>query len=262
VRLMPFAGLALISLGMVTLFLDLEYKLHVLRFYFALQPASPMSWGAWILMVVYPFGLLQGLLLLSPRDRAALAGLRMIPGGLMRSVFRFCDRRRRLVLWASIVAGVSLGTYTGLLLGTLGARPLWNTTILGPLFLISGLSTGAAFMMLFRPDGFVHDSLSRLDIGLIITELVFIGLFLMTLATGSRVMQSAAHDLLGGRWTAIFWTLVVFLGLLVPLALEVIERRRHVRPVLITSVLILLGGLSLRWILLIAGQATAFAALH
>ena len=47
VQFMPFAALALISLGMVALFLDLEYKVHVWRFYLALMPASPMSWGSW-----------------------------------------------------------------------------------------------------------------------------------------------------------------------------------------------------------------------
>ena len=35
-----------LSLGMTTLFLDLEYKIHVFRFYTSFQPASPMSWGA------------------------------------------------------------------------------------------------------------------------------------------------------------------------------------------------------------------------
>ena len=36
--------------------------------------------------------------------------------------------------------------YTGILLNTMVARPLWNSAILGPLFLVSGLSAGAAVM--------------------------------------------------------------------------------------------------------------------
>ena len=48
--------------------------------------------------------------------------------------------------WTNIVLGVGLGIYTGILLNTMVARPLWNSAILGPLFLFSGLSAGAAMM--------------------------------------------------------------------------------------------------------------------
>jgi formate-dependent nitrite reductase membrane component NrfD len=257
VRYMPLMGLVLISLGMVALFLDLEYKLHVYRFYLALEPASPMSWGSWVLILVYPAGVMLWLALLEPHARR-----RFLPGAVADWVDGLCTRRRKAVLWTAVAAGVALGTYTGLLLGTLGARPLWNTTVLGPLFLVSGLSTAAAFMLLFRPGGAAQDKLVRWDMALIITELAFIGLFLMTLATGSRVSKLAAQELLGGRWTGVFWSLVVFVGLLVPLAMEAVERKRHMRPALVTSILILIGGLSLRWVLLVAGQASSYGLLN
>ena len=47
-------GLATISLGMLALFLDLEHKLYVWRLYLTMKPWSPMSWGSWILLLVYP----------------------------------------------------------------------------------------------------------------------------------------------------------------------------------------------------------------
>ena len=46
---------------MLALFLDLEFKKHVYRFYLAFLPSSPMSWGSWILILVYPAALLLGL---------------------------------------------------------------------------------------------------------------------------------------------------------------------------------------------------------
>jgi formate-dependent nitrite reductase membrane component NrfD len=55
---------------------------------------------------------------------------------------------------------------------------------------------------------------------------------------------------------------VVILGLVVPFSMEVIEQKRGAKPAIITSVLILIGGLSLRWILLVAGQASSFGLLH
>jgi protein NrfD len=52
-RLMPIATMPLLALGLFALFLDLEYQLHVFRFYTTFQVGSPMSWGAWILLVVF-----------------------------------------------------------------------------------------------------------------------------------------------------------------------------------------------------------------
>jgi hypothetical protein len=44
----------LLSLGMGALFIDLSYKLHVFRFYTAIEPTAPMSLGSWVLLCVYP----------------------------------------------------------------------------------------------------------------------------------------------------------------------------------------------------------------
>ena len=60
-RLMPFAALALLSVGMLALWLDLAHKLWAWRFYLFFHATSPMSWGAWILVLIYPVGLLLGL---------------------------------------------------------------------------------------------------------------------------------------------------------------------------------------------------------
>ena len=35
------------------LFLDLTHKLYVWRVYLTFEPASPMSWGSWVLIAVY-----------------------------------------------------------------------------------------------------------------------------------------------------------------------------------------------------------------
>jgi formate-dependent nitrite reductase membrane component NrfD len=257
VRYMPLMGLVLISLGMLALFLDLEFKTHVYRFYFAFLPASPMSWGSWILILVYPAGLLLWLTLLDEQARE-----RLLPQTIAGRLNAFCQRRRNAILWTNVIVGAALGTYTGLLLGTLNARPLWNTTVLGPLFLVSGLSTAAALMLLFRPGGAIQERLVRWDMGLIAVELVFIGLFILTLVTGSRVAQLSARELLGGQWTGVFWSVVVFLGLVVPLAMEAVEQQRRLKPTIMTSILILIGGLSLRWILLAAGQASSYGLLN
>jgi formate-dependent nitrite reductase membrane component NrfD len=262
IRLAPLAGIVLLSLGMLALFLDLEYKMHVYRFYLAFKPASPMSWGSWILIVVYPVAFLLGAGSLTDRQRESLQawGPLSLPGltPLFRWVLRLADEYRRLLLWISVLVGVGLGIYTGILLGTMVARPQWNTPILGPLFLVSGISTGAAFLTLFRLDEHEQHTLVRWDMIAICVELILIALMIIGFATGGEAAQHAFYHIMGGPWTAPFWALVVFTGLLVPLVMEWVEMRRQLAFTPLTPVLILIGGLALRFVLLSAGQASSF----
>lgn len=151
-------GLVAISLGMLALFLDLSHKAHVWRLYLTMKPWSPMSWGAWILLLVYPV-LLAGVLLDPPRLllRAAPA---LDP--LWR---RLADSMlvRRSIGFVSITTGIVLGIYTGILLSALGARPLWSSGLLGPLFLVSGLSTSAAFAHWASPEPAEREQMAWLD---------------------------------------------------------------------------------------------------
>jgi formate-dependent nitrite reductase membrane component NrfD len=157
--------------------------------------------------------------------------------------------------WTNLILGVALGTYTGILLGTLGARALWSSGLLGPLFLVSGLSTGAALFMLFPINKKEHRLVRNLDIAAIGLELVLLSLFFVDLMNGSgQLGRQAAALFLGGSYTAVFWSLVVIAGLVVPLFLEVYESRHHVRAALVAPILLLIGGFALRWILVAAGQ--------
>ena len=89
----------------------------------------------------------------------------------------------------------------------------------------------------------------------IVAELVLIALMLLGFATSGEAGQWAASQFLGGPYTAVFFSCVVVLGLLVPLVMEVIEAKRHLPFATILPVLILTGGLALRWILLDGGPA-------
>jgi len=221
-----------------------------------------MSWGAWILLIIYPAGLLFGLGSLSEPERQRLRAFLVGNIGKLTEIvdwlWSLADRYRRELLWTNVAVGASLGIYTGLLLGTMVARIQWNSAVLGPLFLSSGLSTGAAFMLLFKPDKEEQKTLVRWDILAIAAELFFIGLMLISFMGGNSTAQLAGENLMGGKWTALFWTLVVMGGLVVPLIMEIVELRRHLSLTLLTPVLILMGGVALRAILLVAGQESCF----
>ena len=258
-RLMPFAALALLSLGMLALWLDLAHKLRAWRFYLFFHATSPMSWGAWILVLIYPVGLLLGLGSMSEAQRAWLRG--RTPGALaplLEKAFAWADGGRRGILLTSVGMGVALGIYTGLLLGTMPSRIAWNSAVLGPLFLASGISTGAALLLLLPLEEDERKTLVRWDAAAIVAELVLVALMLLGWATSGDAGQWAAAQFLGGPYTAVFFSCVVVLGLLVPLAMEAVEAKRHLPFTVMLPVLILSGGLALRWILLTAGQHSAF----
>jgi formate-dependent nitrite reductase membrane component NrfD len=275
----PMLGIVLLSLGMGALFLDLANKMQVWRLYLTFQIGSPMSWGSWILQLVYPA--LAAAAILHPPERVPFGQALL---ARVRGWSAWMHARPRLVQGvglANLLLGIALGIYTGILLGAFGARPLWNSAILGPLFLFSGLSTAAALMHLLAmvqrrkiDDGFADAMLAgvfrlmdpehckhimmRFDTSFLTVELVIIGLWLIGLVSGTGVQQQAAASLLGGPWTAPFWAGVIVLGILAPLVLQGLELAGRIRHTAIPAILVLAGGFVLRWVLVSAGQATGW----
>jgi len=261
---MPFAAHRLslwapivLSVGMTTLFLDLEYKLHVFRFYTTLQPTSPMSWGSWVLIIIYPLSLLQ--IASTLRDGyPGLAGpIERLPG--VSFVLDLAERYRRPIAGACIPFAVALGIYTGILLSGFSARPFWNTAILGPLFLVSGLSAAAAFAMLVSSQRSERHWFGRVDFGLIAIEIVLVALLLVGLATGGGAQLQALGLVTGGAFTVPFWVWFVAVGLIVPLVLELWELAGGRSVYVIASLLVLLGGYMLRHVTLEVGQASTWS---
>ncbi len=260
----PFAvnGLALLapivlSLGMTALFFDLEFKFHVYRFYLTFRPTSPMSYGAWILILVYPVSILQ--ILSTFREGYPVFGALLGEFRPGRWLLDISERYRRPIAWAAIPIALALGIYTGVLLSAFSARPFWNTGLLGPLFLVSGLSTGAALTALIAREHSEKRLFTLIDAGLIVVELAIVGLLLVNLATGARPQLDALAHLMGGDFTLAFWGAFVALGLLIPLLLEALEVKGMARRfALMAPVLVLLGGYVLRVVAVDLGQETTW----
>ncbi|MBP7668376.1 MAG: polysulfide reductase NrfD [Burkholderiaceae bacterium] len=282
----PLLGFVLMNLGMLALLLDLTHRLYVWRIYTTFQVASPMAWGSWMLLVVY------GVLLLSATVRLHEAWPWL--GRRLALVQRVSDAitgdpiRLQALGWANLVLGVGLGIYTGILLNTMVARPLWNSAILGPLFLVSGLSAGVAalhiaatllqgrsapqgmvggaFASLLLPLGPQHpdkptaQALVRQDQVFLVAELVFIGLLLANLLTSSASHVAAASLITTGPYALAFWVGVVGVGVLVPLAWQALELAHKVPHTVVPAVLVLAGGATLRWVMVNAGQLSEISA--
>ena len=253
---LPLWAPVVLSLGMTTLFLDLEHKLYVYRFYTTLQPTSPMSWGAWILVLVYPLSILQIASVLRSGYPRLAGTLERLP--LVSQLVDLSERYRIAIAAGCVMVGVALGIYTGILLSAFSARPFWNTSILGPLFLVSGLSSAAALVILVGRDKAERHVFARIDLALIAVELVLVGLLIVGLSTGGRAQLEALELITGGPFTAIFWIGFVTLGLLLPLALELRELAGSFRLAILAPVLVLVGGYLLRQVTIDVGQTSAW----
>lgn len=245
----PLLGFVLINIGMLALFLDLEHKLYTWRLYLTFMPWSPMSWGAWILILVYPVLVAMSLV----RPPALLAALFPILDDWSAALNRQ-PRALKVLAATSMASGAALGIYTGILLSALGARPFWSSALLGPLFLASGLSAGAAFAHMVARDREESVALARADNAFLIIELVLIGLLLIGLGTASEAHAEAARLVLGGPYTAVFWVFVVGMGILVPLLIQSLAVTHRIAHTPVAPLLVMLGGLALRFVIVYAGQ--------
>jgi formate-dependent nitrite reductase membrane component NrfD len=212
-----------------------------------------MSWGAWTLMFITPLSFIW----------VATYMKEAIPGwhwrlNILEKAEALAIKYRKVMAWMMMMLAIVLGVYTGILLSAFNARPLWNTSILGPLFLVSGLSTGLAAIMWMSKSHYERKVLSKIDIILIGIELFLIVHLFMGFLAATEVQIEAAQLFLGGQFTTTFWVFVVILGLIFPALLEILELVGYKIPIWIPALMILFGGLVFRFVMVEAGQITRF----
>lgn len=280
-RVADLAGLPLLGVGMLFLFMDLSNKINVWRMYTTFQVQSPMSWGAWILLVTLLLLALRFVGQVPSPQPATLLGLRLFPappGGeeegekpaakpsaavsVAQWIWLALDRitgwaRRfdRALAYAGLALGIGVGFYTGVLLSTLPSRPLWNSAVLAPLFLVSALASGGAFLCLFLPRE-EHEPLVPFSIFSCGVEILLLLAYALSLSYGSRAAQRAGSILFNGGYGWVFWGLVLLVGLLAPAGLEVLEttgRSLPFSPRRLPPSLKLVGSLALRFVIVYAG---------
>jgi len=162
----------------------------------------------------------------------------------------------------TIFVGIVVAAYTGFLISVTPAIPFWNNSIMPVLFLVSGASTGIGLGLVLFKLAKDHDFaiyLEKMDIGLIIAELLMLFALFNTSLSGQEAATYSATLLLGNVG---FIVGVIIIGLLLPLLLETytlfkhMKEKEEVNPIgamVIAGILILIGGLLLRYYILWAG---------
>lgn len=214
---------------------------------FHLKPFSPMSAGAWALLGFSVLAFLAALdVFLEDRGGRSMSALRVV-AGVIGGFF-----------------GFFLAGYPGVLLGAT-ARPLFiGAHWLGALFLVVGASTGGAAIALILSllGGRAREALSRLmrfTAFALVLQLAALVLFIIAVRmAGSVRIGQALAQLLSGPYSLTFWLGAVGVGIVVPLVLQFAGGVRKAAPGMtaLVSVLILIGGFLVKYVIIAAGQAT------
>ena len=93
-----------------------------------------------------------------------------------------------------------------------------------------------------------------LDNLFLVIELALIAMLLIGLVSSSEAHAEAARLVLGGPFTAVFWVGVVGLGIVLPLVIQSLAVTHRTIHTPIAPILVMLGGLALRFVIVYAGQ--------
>jgi formate-dependent nitrite reductase membrane component NrfD len=239
----------LILVTPVLLIADLGSPFRFWRLFSYMNTTSPLSVGTWALLIFGGMSFLSFLNVLVEDGRLKSPGLTKL-----HTIFSRIPHKVYAVVGAFF--GFFVAGYTGVLVNTT-ARPLWEATdpLIGPIFIASAASTGAAAIVLFMTrqktgtsETFGH--LETFDRAAMIAEMALI---VAMIAIAGRY----AAPILTGFYGVLFLGGTVLLGILVPLWInwrggKLVAAKAD--PVMLSAVLVLFGGLMLRISLVQAGQ--------
>ena len=231
----------ILSMAILALIADLGRPDRL--FAFVLHPRlSVMTIGAYALAIAWGLS-------------AILSLVSLLDGAL------WFDGIRPAVCAIGFISGLITCAYTGLLLQSSAAVLFWQTPFLTITFVLSSLSCGFALVMLVltfiqerRPMEYSIRFVMSADSLLIAIEVVTL-FFLVMRGFMTVGAEGSAWSVVGGDHSFAFWTGLVIAGLVVPFAIENTALARDVRPQLQwAALLILFGGLVLRWSVVAAGN--------
>lgn len=244
VRLVTYITLPLVALAALFLLIELGRTERFWHLFASFRPESVMWIGSYLLLLGAIVLILLLILFLSEKFKIRIPGAEGIEKILTGLGFFF----------ALIVV-----TYIGVLFNQT-ARPLWDRSVFLPaIFIASAISTGIAvilislrFTRLEEPSDLVakmHRALALfigIDLGLLVVDLGWLAL----------LKPAVVGIFLTGFMGLLFWAGLVLLGLVVPLVLELRALRTVIaaRGVLLAPILVILGGLALRYIITVGGQ--------
>lgn len=219
-------------------------KLRVWHLFVYLRFSSPITWGSFLLML-YPLNcIIYGFFMFKGRKRLTrVFGLIGIPLALM-------------------VHG-----YTGFILAFGKARPLWNSSMMPFLFLVSAMVSGIAMMIIVsvvRDRFFTQEKRVNTDILSGLARMLGWCLVLDLCLTATEMVvheishleaQEGVALLVTGSFAGLFLILENLVGKVIPMAVMLSARTRRSVPILLlASALVMIGIYTMRYNVVVGGE--------
>ena len=244
----PAIVTATVMLALAPLFLLIHVgqPLRAWHLFVHLNPASPITWGSFLL-TGYPLFCLV----------------------YMVSIFKGWDRAARFWGLLGIPFAISVHAYTGFILAFCPARPLWGSSMIPLLFLVSAVLSGTALVILVygawcwlrgratgagTGPGEMVLSLGRIMGWVLVLDLLMTGVEILVASVSGAENRWAVGELLYGSLALHFVGVEILLGKVLPLPLLFLSRLRKPVFVFVASFWILLGILFMRLDLVKVGE--------
>src|SRR5215212_8494162 len=245
-RAAHYTVLASMIISPILLIWDLGRPERFLNMLRVLKLRSPMSLGSWALSV---FGSLGGLVATSQVAHDGLLGRGFLP----RLVKAFIPERLLSVL--ALPFALFVGAYGGGLIAATSV-PMWarNWFLMGPTFLASAVSTGLSWLSFILHLGEwgeerTHEALQRAERLVLLVETGLVAGSLVKMGRWGKPLRTK-------KLAPLFFGGSILGGILAPLALLFVGKETRGKS-LLTSVLVLLGGLALRYVMVEGGKMSA-----
>lgn len=222
-----------IAVGLLFLFIDLGQPARAWRLLTTFNASSAVSWGVWFLNIFFVLCVAHSWLLF--KDQLAKA---------------------KQLAYIAVPFAILVGAYTGVLLTRAPGRVMWHSALTPVFFLTGGLISGMAVVLLLSVGRQSSEVLSKLGrmVGLVVlVELAFVVVELITLSSGSPEGTNAVRALLTGTFSLPFLGIEIVLGSLIPLAI-LLRRKVNSSGLALASLLVLIGVFTMRYVIVIGGQ--------
>jgi formate-dependent nitrite reductase membrane component NrfD len=173
-----------------------------------------------------------------------------------------------LTLWApesaatlffKVVAGITalgVATYSGFVLSYVNCIKIWNSTIMPVLFIVAGFTGGSAILLVIssatNSSQFVVIKMFAISVLLLYTVIIALHLWISTY--NGPTSRNSVKVIVQNSLAAIFWTIVVFIGIAVPLAIMPLADSGSLWLLVPNIVFVLSGNMTLRYAILRAGM--------
>ncbi|HYR05208.1 MAG TPA: NrfD/PsrC family molybdoenzyme membrane anchor subunit [Gallionella sp.] len=243
----PLAGLlsiAMLAGGLTVLMLDLGRPDRIIVAATNFNQTSVFAWniilysGMFTTVAVYLWTMMERRM--NPWSK---------PAGLVVFIWRFI-----------------LTTGTGIIFSFLVARQAYGTAILPPMFIVISFAWGMAVFHIVQSaiyewngkslDEYVQKRMRNLMGVFVVASLYFVATYHLTNLYFARQTEFERFILIeGGVFSQLFWIGYVLLGNLLPLLLIYHPALGQSKCILLSSLLIILGGFALLYVFIIGGQA-------